>query len=574
MFEPISSVDWQAFHFLRPLWLWLLAPAFLALLLGFLGHRESIKWKRIIAPHLRAYMISKGNENWKTRMQVLLFLATTVGILGIAGPSWSKIEEPDQKLETPLVILLDLSQSMLCDDLQPTRLERAKFKINDLLEQNPRARTALIGFAGTAHTIIPLTDDYKIITGHLDGLSPSIMPFRGSNVEAALDLADSMISISPAPGTVLLFTDDFSEGDFSLFQAFLDSSEHHLEILPMNTPMGANVPAYNGRGTLSENGEAVHSTLNVSSLKRIASLEKATVHALTLDNSDVELIAETIRANLMFDEKAEESEDREEWLDMGWIVIIPLMFFVLLWFRKGWVVYSICIMISLPSCNDISTFKDFWFSPEYQGQRLSDQGDYSAAAETYSNPMRQGVAYFQDGNYDAAIQAFNRDTTAWGAYNLGIAYARTGEFQAAEMAFQQALEMNPELSGAAANQDIMQQLLGEMNEADLGEAQEAPPEQTADNIENSGPEDLSGGGQEATEEDMEQERKEETTTTDIRKGKELDEVPDDLGDIQPTNNDKILMRKVDDDPSLFLKRKFAYQVKTKNIKPKPGGNNW
>ena len=81
-------------------------------------------------------------------------------------------------------------------------------------------------------------------------------------------------------------------------------------------------------------------------------------------------------------------------------------------------------------------------------------------------------------------------------------------------------------------------------------------------------EDLSGGGQEASEEDMEKERREETAVTDIRKVKELDEVPDDIGedDMPRQDNTKVLMQKIDDDPTLFLKRKFRYQVKKQNLK--------
>ena len=67
---------------------------------------------------------------------------------------------------------------------------------------------------------------------------------------------------------------------------------------------------------------------------------------------------------------------------------------------------------------------------------------------------------------------------------------------------------------------------------------------------------------------------EETVSTDVRKGKELDEVPDDIEFGKQDNSQKILMRKVDDDPALFLKRKFAYQVKTKNIQPKNNGIEW
>jgi len=82
---------------------------------------------------------------------------------------------------------------------------------------------------------------------------------------------------------------------------------------------------------------------------------------------------------------------------------------------------------------------------------------------------------------------------------------------------------------------------------------------------------LSGGGQEATEEDMKKERKEETAATDMRKGKELDELPPDFEPGQKDDSQKVLMRKVDDDPALFLKRKFQYQVKKNKLKPVKDG---
>ena len=111
----------------------------------------------------------------------------------------------------------------------------------------------------------------------------------------------------------------------------------------------------------------------------------------------------------------------------------------------------------------------------------------------------------------------------------------------------------------------------EVNPEDIEEVAE---EATAENTQNSGPEDLSGGGQEATEEDMKKERQEETVNTDVRKGKELDEVPEDFESGRQENSQKILMRKVDDDPSLFLKRKFAHQAKTQNMKPKADNKQW
>ena len=167
MDDTFLHIDWDAFHFLRPRLLWLMIPALLSFLIALAGLRETIKWKDVIAPHLRPFMIKKGSERIKKWMHLALFISISIAIIGVSGPSWRKIEEPEKILETPLVILLDLSQSMLATDIQPTRLERAKFKIQDFLEAKPGALTALIGYAGTAHTIVPLTRDYNIIKSHI-----------------------------------------------------------------------------------------------------------------------------------------------------------------------------------------------------------------------------------------------------------------------------------------------------------------------------------------------------------------------------------------------------------------------
>lgn len=120
----------------------------------------------------------------------------------------------------------------------------------------------------------------------------------------------------------------------------------------------------------------------------------------------------------------------------------------------------------------------------------------------------------------------------------------------------------------------MQHLLAEIDPMSVEDASEASEQQQAQNMENKDSEDLGGGGQEATEEDMQQERKEETVATEMRTGKEMEEVPEDFESGKAENSQKVLMRKVDDDPSLFLQRKFKHQVKTRNLKPKADLDKW
>lgn len=574
--NDLLPVVWSDFHFLRPTVLWGLAAVVFILILGIFNLRTDSKWKKRIAPHLRPYVISKGSQRIRMMMLIVQIVAFVFGIFALAGPTWKKVQLPGRVLETPVVILLDLSQSMMAEDIQPSRLERAKFKINDFLQANPRARIALVGYAGTAHTIVPLTRDYKIIESHIETLSPKVIPFRGSDLEKAIVLADTLMSVTTAPGTLLIFSDDFTDRDFDLIQNFTTRTNNKVDIMPINTPAGANVPAFNGRGSLYDGNEPVHSAINMAALNRINGLENTTVHKLTLDKSDVELIAKYISEHLKFTEKPEEKKD--QWSDVGLLFAIPSAFLFLFWFRKGWVVFSFLFLITLGGCdnpNEMDSFADLWYTRDYQGQKQSDAGDYEAAASLYKDPLRQGVAYFKSGDYDDAIRSFSRDTSSMGAFNLGLAYFKSGDLAAAQVAFGEAITKDPDNAAAKAGYDQLGQVLQETSEASKEDAEEAGPEkQMAEMERNKSMEDLSGGGQKATKKDMEKKRMEETVNTDIRKAKELNEVPDDFKAGKADNSQKVLLQKLDDDPAFFLMRKFQYEAKRKNLKPNPDDKDW
>lgn len=573
--DDILHIDWAQFHFLRPQLLWLFAPLLLLVVFSILGKKEDVKWKKVIAPHLRPYMIQKGSESLKSIIQFAMILFLALAILGVAGPTWKMAEVPEKKLETPIVIALDLSQSMMATDIQPNRLERAKFKIKDLLSHNPKGRIGLIGFAGSAHTIVPLTRDYKIINSHLDGLSPSTMPYPGSNLEAALELSEKTTSITTAQAKLILITDDLDQNTFIQLQRLVTDGNYIVEVIAMNTVSGAKVPTGRGNQFLKDrNGKLVHSALNTQILNQLNSVEQININPLTLDSSDMELLAKRISENLEFNEENEDIEN--DWQDEGYLLMIPLAFFVLLWFRKGWVMYSLIIVVSMSSCTgEKESFKDLWVTRDYQAQKMAEQGEFESAADTYENPLRKGVAYYKAGNYEEAIASFQQDTTAMAAYNLGLSYYKNGDYAAADLAFGRAIELDPENELARNNQKLTQRILEGESEASLEDAEEAEKEKpSAENQENKSQEDLGGGGQKATEKDMEKERLEETVNTDVRKGKELEEVPENFQAGKQDKSQKVLMRKVDDDPSLFLKRKFKYQVKKNGVKPLKDSDSW
>ena len=574
MEDLLLHINWEDFHFLRPQLLWLLIPVLILLVIGLFGLRESVKWKHVIAPHLRPFMIQKGSDQIKKWMHIGLFLVLSMAVLGSAGPTWRQIELPEKVLETPFVILLDLSQSMMATDIQPSRLERAKFKISDLLESKPGANVALIAYAGSAHTVVPLTKDYNIIKSHVKSLSPDIMPIPGSDLQAALELCKSIISRTTAPGTTLIVSDDFNDDSFNLIQEFAMDPKNKVVIMPVNTITGSSIPSRKSNTQLRDGaGVIVNSSLNTNVINKLESIESISISALTLDKSDMQLLAKNISKNLQFKEAVEEKENN--WKDEGLWLVIPLALFLLFWFRKGWVLYSFLILATFSSCKKEAKFKDLWLSKDYQGQQAYDKDAYQEAAELYSDPLHEGVAWYKSGDYDKAIEAFEKDSTAIGAYNLGLSYYKNGDYEAAELAFGKATELDPEFENAVKNKDLMNQLITEIDPASAEEAEEAAPDQKkAQNIENKDSEDLGGGGQKATDKDMEKERKEETVGTDMRTGKEMDEVPPDFESGNSENSQKVLMRKVDDDPALFLKRKFKHQAKTQKLKARNKEITW
>lgn len=575
MIAQWTYIDWDKFHFLRPEYLWLFLPIGLILILGVLSFRDEERWKQHIASHLRPYVIQKGSNQMRLWIHIFLMFFLSVAVLGLSGPTWSEIKVPGKILETPVVIVLDLSQSMMASDIQPNRLDRAKFKIKDLLDANPRSRMALVGFAGTAHTIIPLSRDYRIINSHLDGLDPHIMPYQGTNFEMMFDVVDTIVAITDAPSRLILFTDEISEELFQSVQKYIQTEGRNVVIVPMITTPGAEIPRPGSTASMRDkNGEVVRSALDQDMVLKLGALSQVEISQLTLDKSDMEKLAKEISTNLNFQEKEGLKED--DWEDQGWVLIIPLLLLTLVWFRKGFVIYTLLFVMTLQSCDSDTRFSDFWYTNDYQGQRLFDAGDYDSAAVVFEDPMRKGVAYYKAGNFEAAIQAFGKDTTSNGMYNLGLAYYQNGNIEEAQMAFGMAVELDPNMEAARVNQKMLDDVLRGQDEVNPEDATESHPLDNSKNIENKDMEDLGGGGQEATKEDMQRERKEETVSTDIRKGKELDEVPDDIdfGNSQRMNPQKVLMRKVDDDPALFLKRKFKYQAKKKGLKPKKGAKKW
>jgi Ca-activated chloride channel family protein len=565
--HTITSIQWDQFHFLRPAMLYLFIPLAIIVVILIIGNGDGKKWRAVIHPVLRPYMFTRGSS-WAILLPLMLFIiGTGFSILALAGPTWKKKELPGEKIQAVVLIALDLSRSMLANDIEPNRLERAKFKISDLLDANPRARAGLVAFAGSAHPVLPFTSDYKLVKHHAASLVNRIIPVQGTNIPVLLSLVDTMLQKIEAPGTIVLMTDEIDANDAVLLENYIQGTRHRMEILLFSTPMGAKVPGH--PQVLSKQDPAV--------IANLAQDTAITITPLTLDKSDVQGIAARISKKLVFEKDNKKNE--KEWDDMGLLFLLPVLPIALFWFRKGWVIqwcWAGLLLTGLSACGINSKHPDWWYSKDYQGQLLENAGRYEEAAERFENDDHRAVAYFKAGNFEAAADLFAMDSSASASYNRGLALAKLGRYDEAMNAFGKAISLDPSLQTkvnssiqqtAAAKEradsilkydpasvsDKIKALSSNKNKEKKDPLKEHKPEGKDEKLSSdTRVKKLPKFGNRATDE----------TTSNIHRGKEAKTPPKDFQQQKPgQSSEQILTQQVQHDPSEFLHRRFELQVK-------------
>ena len=168
----MSLVD---FHFIRPYWLLALIP-FLGVFSLLLKNKLSAgNWSSVCDAELLPYLLQDKAVNDSRWTLTTGAMASLLVIIALAGPTWKRLPSPVFRNDSALVIALSLAPSMDAEDIKPSRLIRARYKISDILAQRKDGQTALLVYAGDAFTVTPLTDDTETIESQLEALTTSIM---------------------------------------------------------------------------------------------------------------------------------------------------------------------------------------------------------------------------------------------------------------------------------------------------------------------------------------------------------------------------------------------------------------
>ena len=578
----------ENFHFLRPLLLLGLLPALiLFLLLRYLQGSQS-SWTRAIDPRLLPYLLDRKGGTSQSYPLYGLLLLWVLAFVALAGPVWEQIPVPVQEREDAVVIVADLSLSMYATDLSPDRATRLQRKILDLLQhRRQEGQTGLIVYAGTAHTVTPMTDDVGTISNLVPSLQPSIMPTPGSDPATAISLAlDLLANSNLSQARILLLTDGIENSDVDAIRKLLNGTGNTLSILGFGTEGGAPIP--NGQqGYLRDaNNAIVIPRLERAPLQQLARAVGGRYADAQLTNEDVRYLLD----DTMLDENTNlvkvEGRDFDTWHEAGpWLLLFALPLAALA-FRRGWLlVLLLGVGLVPPQTAYAWEWRDLWERKDQQGNEAFSQDDFDTAAARFKDPDWRAAAHYRNNNFEAVIEELAPIDTPEAHYNRGNALAKLGRYEDALNAYERTLDAQPDHADALHNKALMEKLLEEQQEEEQqqqnqeGDNQQQEEQQEQDQQQQD--QQNQNQNQSENQQDQQQQQQNQDEQRQDQNENEEDESEQDnqerqdeeeqeqqqqqASDPQPPESEEEqamqqwLMR-IPDDPGELLRNKFRYQT--------------
>ncbi|HTO08911.1 MAG TPA: VWA domain-containing protein [Myxococcota bacterium] len=451
------------FHFLRPLWLPLVPAA--AALPWLLARRSDPlrRWQGLIDPVLLPHLVVRAGQG--ARIGPVHVLAVMLGLLGVAlaGPTWQRERPPFAQDRAPLVVAIETAASMDAADVSPTRLERVKQKVHDLLDRRAGAPTGLVVWAGSAHVVLPPADDPAVLALFLDALDTRLMPVAGKNPTAALAAAESALGDSAAEGTVLFFADGADADQVTPFAQRARESASQVLLLGVGTSAGGPMRAPDGGVVTDADGRPLRGDFDRAGLERLARESGAPIASVTVDGGDVAWVERRAQRHL---EAAQAAHAETRWRESGWALVFPIALLAALQFRRGWrVAWSGAVLAALlagapgRAAADPLPGLSWLLTADQQGRFYFAPGEYAEAAKHFADSRWKGIALYRAGEFRAALVEFARGDDAESLFEQANCRARLGEYALAVSVYDAALALRPDFPEASQNRALVAKLV-------------------------------------------------------------------------------------------------------------------
>ncbi len=480
----------------HPHWLWAFAllPLFAALFLRNEQLRARLL-RKLIAARLEKQLA--GNISVaRRRLRFLLVLAgLACVILSLAQPRWGYTWEEQKVHGRDIIIAIDVSKSMLADDVQPSRLARAKLAAEDLITQVAGDRVGLVAFAGTAFLQAPLTADHGAVLEALRELDTDIIPRGGTNIADAIRTAVDAFGKGESDNRALvLFTDgEELEEDGARIARDLNGAVRIFTI-GLGSPGGSMIAVTKGGQTefvKDPEGQIVKSRLDEPRLQEIAQAGKGFYVHLTNGVRDMQqVVQQGLRPMTEKDINSERERrplERYQWPLSAGLTLLAASLLV------GERRRSARLSAPAPAAAALLLFFGFaaLASAKNPGLDAYDREDYRGAQDSFDKQLKDrpqspelqfdlGSAAYKNGEYDRALENFGKALTTTdpalrekAEYNLGNTLVQRGlkqkdkpaalqELRNALQHYDAALQAQPQDGNAKYNRGVVQQIITEL----------------------------------------------------------------------------------------------------------------
>jgi Ca-activated chloride channel family protein len=481
----------ESFHFLRPAWLLALLMLVPLVWLGLRGRAASSAWRKVCDPQLLRHLMLDGGGARSPLSLAALLAGWTAACLALAGPTWERLPVPAYNEPVQTVLILSLAPSMTETDVQPSRLVRARYKLQDALEHVEGA-VGLVIFAEEPYAVTPLTDDPKVIAEQVPLLEPSLMPGRRAHVGRAIDEAQRLLAaVGASQGRILLLGDGLGDAPDVALTAARESAAAGYPVSALG--FGGDAA---GLEVLAEAGEGRFEMMQTGD----GDLERLLADADSIGS---------LGSLGVGGPRSDSSVQADVWRDHGvWLLWIPLLLAPLA-FRKGWVSVVLAVacfsaglgepsMARADAGTDMSANmgaapsagRSDWFArPDQQGAEAFSRGEYDAAGTLFEDPDWRGAAAYRAGDYAAAAEAWQQTADPNAQYNLGNSLAKRGQLEDAIAAYDKVLEADTQNEDARFNRDLVSKLLEQQQQ----EKEQQPQDQEGQGDQQSDPQSSDSG---------------------------------------------------------------------------------
>lgn len=423
-----------------------------------------------------ARIIPQGVDRRRRWRAVLVLTACALLVTALAGPRYGFRWQEIERKGVDIVIALDCSRSMLASDIQPTRLDRAKREIYDLLTMLQGDRVGLVAFSGTAFLQCPLTIDYTAFYLFLDVLAPDYLPLGGSDLAAAVSVSQQAFDPqSKADRAIILITDGENTGSGDPMKAVNAAKAAGIKLfcIGVGSNDGVPIPASDGGFKKDARGQIVLSRLDEPLLTRMATGTGGTYVRSVAGDMDLEAVYNDQIRSQMAGTTVESSRKKVWAARYQW----PLSFAVLLLMCSRWVpLLKKSVVALLMAAAMLWPGSPAWAGPRQEGYKAYQAEKFDDAMEQFTKAQVQepndpavlynlGNTLYKKQDFAGAAEhyrqamplASNDALKARLLYNLGNSAYRQGALQEAVENYEAALKMAPDDRQAQENLAFVKQ---------------------------------------------------------------------------------------------------------------------